>query len=188
MDFLRGYHHEHEHHDYNAGAVPASGFRIKLSTNVPLQRHEVERAGPPPCNDLDGSSIYVGSAIFTHEDGRPKHVQPGKVGHHLNPPCHVPYGGREIGHHGRYDILIIDHAMMEWVHTSHGRIPEGRTPVEGGYEENGDRLYHAIAHVDGVRVPGKTGHHLGSAHVAFGGQEREIHENYEILCWRRRDF
>lgn len=50
----------------------------------------------------------------------PKSVQPGKVAPHLHPPCSVPYGGQEIGHHGRYDVLIIDEGNMEWVHTSHG--------------------------------------------------------------------
>ena len=61
----------------------------------------------------------------------------------------------------RYDILPItqDH---EWVPTSHGRIPEGRRPVDGGFEESGHRLYHAVAVVHGLSVPGKTGEHLGT--------------------------
>ena len=49
---------------------------------------------------------------------------------------------------------------MEFVRTSRGLIPQGRRPVEGGYEENGAKLYHAVAMVNGVRVPGKTGAHL----------------------------
>lgn len=49
---------------------------------------------------------------------------------------------------------------MEFVPTSHGRVPSGRRPVEGGYEENGTKLYHGIANFNGIRIPGKTGEHL----------------------------
>lgn len=55
--------------------------------------------------------------------------------------------------------------MMEWVRTEGGRVPKGRRPVEGGYEEHGGvgrKLYHAVARVGGVMVPGKTGEHLVS--------------------------
>lgn len=62
-----------------------------------------------------------------------------------------------------------------------------------------DKLYHAVARVHNVLVPGKTGRHLsvssrhpylcdetndlgrGAAHVSFGGEEHIVHENYEIL-------
>ena len=60
----------------------------------------------------------------------------------------------------RFDILPITN-QHEWVPTSHGLIPQGRRPVDGGYEESGDRLYHAVAVVHGCSVPGKTGEHLG---------------------------
>lgn len=49
---------------------------------------------------------------------------------------------------------------MELVHTSGGRLPPGKRPVEGGYEEHGAKLYHAVAEIKGVKVPGKTGEHL----------------------------
>jgi hypothetical protein len=51
---------------------------------------------------------------------------------------------------------------MEWVPTRDGEIPPGRRPVEGGYEANGKKLYHALGDIDGVDVPGKTGIHLVS--------------------------
>lgn len=78
-----------------------------------------------------------------HDDGvTQKSVQPCKIGPHLYPsPCSVAFGGREVSHHGRYDLLhkslspitekrewalicvryqVFDPAMMEWVPTSHG--------------------------------------------------------------------
>jgi hypothetical protein len=121
---------------------------------------------------LDGSPIYFGSALFERS------VHPCKIGPHLNPHAHVPYGmydtftchplsysfvplgGREQGHHGRYDLLPFDPNTMELVQTSRGEIPHGRRPIEGGYEEDGTKLYHTVALVDNLRVPGKTGTHL----------------------------
>ncbi|KAJ6494793.1 hypothetical protein C8R47DRAFT_1117216 [Mycena vitilis] len=180
-------HHEAPPPNYAATSMPASGFRIALNSSVQISKHDLERAGRAPFADLDHSPVYLGSAIFMRDDGvTQKSVQPCKIGPHLYPsPCSVAYGGREVSHHGRYDLLLFDPQTMEWVPTSHGRIPEGRTPIEGGYEENiRDKLYHACARINGLAVPGKTGQHLGAAHVSFGGGEHTVHEHYEILCWR----
>jgi len=73
---------------------------------------------------------------------------------------------------------------MEWVITREGQLPPGRRLVEGGYEENGEKLYHAAAIISGVEVPGKTGHHLGGVNIAFGGAEHVVSREYKILCWR----
>ncbi|KAJ7274396.1 hypothetical protein B0H12DRAFT_1088528 [Mycena haematopus] len=198
MSYEKGYQHEYtvpqQHQapppNYAATQMPSSGFRIALNSTVQISKHDLERAGHTPFADLDHSPIYVGSAIFTKEDGTQKSVQPCKIGPHLYPsPCSVAYGGREVSHHGRYDLLLFDTTTMEWVPTSHGRIPEGRTPIEGGYEENiRDKLYHACARVNGIIVPGKTGQHLGAAHVSFGGGEHAIRDNYEILCWKIKHY
>jgi len=156
---------------------PPSGFRIPLSTQSALP--SPEQLGQPVGFDGDGRSpVYIGSAIF------PNSVHPCKIGPHLSPPCRVPYGGGEHEHNGRYDLLPFDPNTMEWVHTSHGRVPPGRRPVEGGYEQGGGKLYHAMGNIQGIRVPGKTGEHLGGCNIAFGNAEHVIHENYEILCWR----
>lgn len=132
---------------------PPSGFRVPLRTDssFPL----VDQTGPPIAYDADGTSpIFIGSALFETS------VHPCKIGPHLQPPVSVAYGGGEHGHHGRYDLLPFVPEQMEWVPASYGQIPPGRRPIEGGYEENGGKLYHALANVNGVRVPGKTGEHL----------------------------
>lgn len=158
-------------------APPPSGFRVPLTTEQ--ARVPLEAFGRPVAFDADGQSpIFVGSSIF------PNSVHPCKIAPHLSPPCRVPYGGEEHEHRGRYDVLPFDQAVMEWVPTAHGQIPHGRRPVEGGYEEGGGKLYHALAIVHGVRVPGKTAEHLHGCNVAFGGSEHIIRENYEILCWK----
>ena len=133
-------------------APPPSGFRLPLTTAAAFP--DPQTVGQPPCYDLDGSPVYIGSALFSNS------VHPCKIGRHLQPHASVPYGGKEQGHHGRYDLLPYKPDQMEFVLTSYGRIPPGRRPVEGGYEDHGAKLYHAVAWVNGIRIPGKTAEHL----------------------------
>jgi len=156
---------------------PPSGFRVPLTTTGAFP--DPQQLGQPPFYDADGTSaIFIGSALFERS------VHPCKIGRHLQPFASVPYGGGEHGHHGRYDLLPFRPDQMEFVRTSHGMIPPGRRPIEGGYEEDGTKLYHAVGVVNGLRVPGKCSEHLRGSRVAFGGVEYSIDDNYEILCWR----
>lgn len=135
---------------------PPSGYRFALDVSSPFP--SPSHAKEPPCHDTGGTThpVFLGSAIFNNS------VHPCKICPRLDPPCRVPYGGSEVEHQGRYDLLPFDKETMVWVPTSLGRIPAHRRPVQGGYEENGARLYHAMATVRDVRVPGKTGEHLVS--------------------------
>ena len=156
-------------------APPSSGFRIPLSDSMPFP---TQQAGPPVVYDADGQTpVFIGSALFERA------VHPCKIIPSFQPPARVAYGGGEHEHRGRFDLLPFNPNTMEWVPASHGQLPPGRRPVEGGYEENGEKLYHALAVVQGVRVPGKTGAHLGGANVPFGGGEHTV-EKYEVLVWR----
>lgn len=60
---------------------------------------------------------------------------------------------------------------MKWVKASHGRIPDGYSPVQGGYEDSGQQLYHALAKIEGHWVPGKTGLHLLGGNFPYHHQE-----------------
>lgn len=132
---------------------PPSGHRILLRTDA--QFPPARAYGPSLSIDSDGRPVYIGSALFDRA------VHPCKIVPHLEPtPVHVPYGAGEHEHHGSFDLLPIVPEQMEWVTTSYGRIPSGRTPIVGGYEGSGLWLYHAVATIDGERVPGKTGEHL----------------------------
>jgi hypothetical protein len=132
-------------------AAPPSGYRVALAASSPFPPGDT--SGRPPFWDADGSPVFVGSALFENS------VHPCKICPNIFPACRVPYGSSEFEHHGRYDLLPITPAM-EWVITSEGQLPPGRRPVEGGYEESGEKLYHAACIINGVEVPGKTGHHL----------------------------
>ncbi|KAF8992833.1 hypothetical protein BDQ17DRAFT_1392762 [Cyathus striatus] len=151
-----------------AQAPPPSGYRIPLTSDSSFP--EPLRSGEPPCRDLNGAPVYIGSALFESS------VHPCKIGPHLSPPASVPYGGAEHAHRGRYDLLPFVPEQMEFVRTSGGQIPQGR--------QNGSKLYHAVAEINGVRVPGKTGEHLGGCNVPFGGTEHIVRDNYEVLCWK----
>lgn len=105
--------------------------------------------------DADGKTpVFLGSALMQDS------VHPCKIAPKHQQPCYVSYGGREVVHQGRYDLLPFVPAFMEFVPTSHGRVPPGRRPVKGGFEQGGQELYHAVAAINGTRVPGKTGIHL----------------------------
>ncbi|KAH9945163.1 uncharacterized protein BXZ73DRAFT_38046 [Epithele typhae] len=149
---------------------PASGFRVPLADTTPFPGAQ---AGQPVAYD-EAQPVFVGSAIFERA------VHPCKIVPAFSPPPRVAYGGAEHEHRGRYDLLPFDPATMEWVPAANGQIPSGRRPIEGGYEENGEKLYHALASVNGTMVPGKTGTHLGAANVPWGGQEHCIRQ-YQIL-------
>jgi len=157
-------------------APPPSGYRIPLTTNAALPAQQ--QLGVAPCHEADGSPVYFGSALFENS------VHPCKITPHLSEHCGVPYAGSEYWHHGRFDLLPFDPNTMELVTTNWGQIPQGRRPIEGGYEEDGAKLYHAVGLVSGVRVPGKAGAHLGGCNVSFAGGEHAVTQNYEILCWK----
>lgn len=153
------------------------GQRIILETFMPISDILSKDLGDVPTFDIDGSTpVYVVSAHIG-----PTSVHPCKFVTTLG--VRIPYGDREVEHMGRFDLLLIDYSNMEWLEASHGRIPPGRKAVLGGHEEDGRPLYHAMAYVNGVSVPGKTGIHLGACHVAFGCNEVKV-EKYHILCWR----
>ncbi|KAF9646480.1 hypothetical protein BDM02DRAFT_3118621 [Thelephora ganbajun] len=155
---------------------PLSGHRVPLGPNT--QFPSPDQLGRPPTTDFDGSTpVFVGSAIF------PDSVHPCKIVPSLHCPCRVSYGGSEVEHHGRYDLLPVTQDM-EWVPTKNGQIPYSHRPVEGGYESNGGKLYHALGFTQGIHVPGKAGEHLGGASIPFGGREHNLQENYSILCWK----
>ncbi|KAI5892647.1 uncharacterized protein SCHCODRAFT_02626726 [Schizophyllum commune H4-8] len=205
----------------DAGSLPTSGYRIPISSTqaFPAKIDGVRIASYPPqlgtpvCFDLDGSPVYIGSALLKDS------VQPCKIlaqmqmlhvpapspdipvplAHAPIPPptdqillidililryASVPYGGTELLHTGRYELLSFLPMQMEWVKTSNGRVPEGKKAVDGGYEPSGHKLYHALGTVNDVRVPGKTGQHLGCANFPLLGKEHSLREDYEILCWR----
>lgn len=154
-DEMRGLHSPHPpaYSSPPVQAPPPSGYRIPLTTDAPFPPANLTLRAP--FTDADGRApVFFGSALF------PNAVHPCKIAPHLTPPCRVPYAGQEWEHHGRYDLLPYAPDTMELVQTSGGRIPLGRRPVEGGYEETGQKLYHAVAMVNGLRVPGKAGEHL----------------------------
>ncbi|GAA6014579.1 hypothetical protein JCM11491_004547 [Sporobolomyces phaffii] len=154
--------------------IGLAGLRVPCSSANAFPTTDL--VGKAPFTDLDGGPVFVASALVA--GGRSVH--PCKV---TNGKCMVSFGGGEHHHQGRFDILPITQEM-EWVAASYGQIPKGRRPVEGGFEENGSHLFHAVLTIDGVSVPGKTGAHLHGANFPWGGGERVEEGGYSVLCWR----
>ncbi|PIL24455.1 hypothetical protein GSI_14209 [Ganoderma sinense ZZ0214-1] len=161
---------------------PHAPTRDVASLRVPLPRTGPSfpwaRAGSAPTSDQDRSPVFLGVAAFRNG------MHPCKIRPNCSPMTWVSYGGKEYPHTGAAYLLPFDRSTMEWVPASDGRVPPGRTPVDGGFEQvGGQRLFHALALVQGVKVPGKTGTHIHGANVPFGNREVQV-PSYEILCWR----
>lgn len=95
---------------YTSSSQPPAGLRVPLTTSTPPKP---DILGPAPFADLGGEPVYVASALIG------KSVQPCKVCYLPNAGVgvRVPYGGQELAHSGRYDVLPIT-SQMEWVTTS----------------------------------------------------------------------
>ncbi|KAH9856136.1 hypothetical protein C2E23DRAFT_882257 [Lenzites betulinus] len=138
----------------------------------------VHRLGAPAAYDVDGRTpLYLGTAHAAFGGLHPCKIQPGA----LWPAALVVHAGREHSHGGRVDVLVVDVHAMEWVPARDGEVPRGRRPVVGGCEADGRVLFYAMAPVEKVWVPGKTGRHLAGACVPCGGKEHVVLEGYEIL-------
>ncbi|KAG6820941.1 hypothetical protein H0H93_009177 [Arthromyces matolae] len=170
--------HAPQGHVNPAGVAPPppSGYRVPLTTTSPFPDAAV--AGPVVTYDHSGYPLFVGSALFDNS------VQPCKIGSHLQPFAFVAFGGAERPHHGRFDLLPFNPQTMEWVRTSYGQVPPGRRPIEGGYEDHGAKLYHGLALVNGVKVPGKAGQHLLTSFSSKGAGDKGFLADAELHDYR----
>jgi hypothetical protein len=162
---------------------PRSGYRIRMKhgENFPLQH-----VGDPPFRDLNGDAVYLGSALIKNNMGITA-IVPCKITPHLVPQNRVTWNGTEDSVH-EFEILPFDPNRMEWVKTSNGKIPGGKTPVEGGYiGPNHERLFHAYGSVDWgnrqITCPGKTSESMGGASLPFGCRDNRVKDDYYILVW-----
>ena len=103
---------------YHPSVQPPAGLRVPLTTRTGTPPQQ-DTLGPAPFKDLGGEAVYVASALIG------KSVHPCKVCYFPNVGVgvRVPYGGQELVHEGRYDILPITN-QMEWVTTSGGQVSE----------------------------------------------------------------
>ncbi len=127
-----------------------SGFRIPLDSSTTFPAEDL--TGPPPCYDINGDP-------HLHRFCHLQKIRPSMQDRTSSIPCLVPHHNREMAYMGRYDLLPFNPRTMEFVRTSYGSIPGGSRPVEGGYEEDMTPLYHGIAVVDGIRLPGTIRRH-----------------------------
>jgi len=158
--------------------IPPSGHRILLSSRGGPPFPGVEQTRGAPFTDADGKSpVFIGSAFMQNS------VHPCKITPNLPRACHVSYDGVEVIHDGLYDLLPFVPEHMEFVLTSGGHIPPGRRPVKGGFEHDGKELYHAVAVIKGIKVPGKTGLLLVCPHFCFWtAMQNDADNSYHSLA------
>ncbi|KAK3379678.1 hypothetical protein B0T24DRAFT_612623 [Lasiosphaeria ovina] len=175
------------HHLYLADGPRHGCARVRLhaADHAAVPAPTAFAAHAAPCTEPAGQPVYMASAVGFGKGG----VHPCKVSPLLEATlCRVPWGGDEIPHFGEYDLLPFVPELMEFVDAAAsegeaaGTPPPGRQPVVGGYE-NGRWLYHAIAQVDGVWVPGKAGPQFPGAMVAYADRENMV-SPCKILCWK----
>ena len=114
----------------------------------------------PVSFDRYGTPLYFARAIL--EDGifMPCTV---RVDENGRVECYYAHNRREIRHGSTYDLVPFDQETMELLKVWPEDLEEGELPfkpVEGGMDENGNPLWHAIGEIAGVRTPGYAGKHL----------------------------
>jgi len=112
-------------------------------------------------------------------------LQPGKACTDFPKGAVVGYQ-KEEHHVDTYEILLGEISRLRWERVS-GRIhSDSLRPVEGGYENDGTKLFIIKAEFperSGVFHPGKTSAKLDGAYISYGGTEKNVRE-YEVLCYR----
>jgi hypothetical protein len=111
-------------------------------------------------------------------------IQPGKAC--IDFPKGAVLGYEKQEHHiDTFEILVGNMQQLRWQRV-HGRLNRsvGKL-VEGGYENDGTKLYIVKAEYpenSGVFHPGKTSEKLDGAYIPYGGSEKRV-ENFEVLCY-----
>ncbi|TFK75337.1 hypothetical protein BDN72DRAFT_512984 [Pluteus cervinus] len=83
-----------------------------------------------------------------------------------------------------FEVLCGDMRGLKWVSTS-GTLNVanlGYTPVDGGRENNGSKLYVAKAFYKDAVHPGKCSELLDGAYIPYGDSEFRVQE-YQVLCY-----
>ena len=140
---------------------PRPGDRDPAGISLRVTVSDISTITPyPAATDLDGTTpLYFGSAIL---DGA---VIPGRVVDMRT--CQVLQEDVVVERTIGFSVLPFDGTNMELVPTSRGAIPQGRRPVEGNYDEQGRKLYHAMLYVVGRQFPGMCAEHVVSASLVI---------------------
>ncbi|KAK7680578.1 hypothetical protein QCA50_016360 [Cerrena zonata] len=157
------------------------------NTHLPLHL-----AGHPVTRTRDGRKIFLGSALVVSEESHALEPCQVVVKNTASFSCLVQTDSPQKKHDGRFEIQPFDSRRMRWMTPFDGKVPSGRSPVQGGYDRS-EVLYHALVTVKDnstgrrERFLGKASSRLKECHYlsdADGNTSRMTRE-YKILCWRR---
>ncbi|KAK7685780.1 hypothetical protein QCA50_011126 [Cerrena zonata] len=144
----------------------------------------VWHAGEAVMKHNDGSKTFLGSALIINEGEHSLHPCQIVVKSSTSFSCLVPLDSQLRKHDGRWELQPLDLRRMEWVPSSRGKVPSGRSPVQGGYER-GQELYHARVTVRREQYIGITGNHLIGCKYVLDDEELTEDRDLDILCWKK---
>lgn len=138
--------------------VPLLPGGISPISNTHLPLH---RAGDPVTRTRDGRKIFLGSALVVSEESHALEPCQVVVKNTASFSCLVQTDRPQKKHDGRFEIQPFDSRRMKWVAPFDGKVPPGRSPVQGGYDCS-EVLYHALVTVKDDRT-GRRERFLGKA-------------------------
>ncbi|TFK45348.1 hypothetical protein OE88DRAFT_1223907 [Heliocybe sulcata] len=171
---------------YGRGSMP---LYLDTSSLQPGQKY----LGPPVAYDADNNPVYLGVVEL---DGG---MIPCKVNPALSPwPVRAPGPNwQERRPQGRFILLPFDPSTMEWLPSTHGRVPPGKKAVEAGYSADRRTMYyHGLVNIDlgdgrRIQVPGVATSLLpsyggwqgptGGCMYVYGCGVRSTVDDYSIL-------
>ncbi|KAJ6261668.1 Delta(24)-sterol C-methyltransferase [Drechslerella dactyloides] len=150
------------------------GQRIPMTAAKDLPAPHITRG--PVGADVDGKPLYLASALNFNGGIHPCEVAPDRGADKYR----VAWEGKAVAHDGEFDFLPFTPESMEFVPSKKGAIPDGRVAILGGHDAEKKTFYHALADIDGHKVPGKAAPHLNGGQFLSGDSVVEK-EDCEIL-------
>ena len=86
-----------------------------------------------------------------------------------------------------FDILSLNVELLEFLPTSRGVTPPGRRPVEGSYDAQGRKLYHAMLHFVGRQIPEMCSEYLVSDPCRTAFETDLLYRMERNVSWKERN-
>jgi hypothetical protein len=159
---------------YNRGGQAPPVRWVLMSSGQPFPRDAIVGGHE------NNQKLYIIRAF--HEGGL--HI--GKAAGHINDGgCSFAWGGQEIGHVTKFEVLVGDENAVRWIHHAENDGPvkvEGWQPVEGGKETDGRFIFVSQVRYQGGVHPCKYTVGEREANFGWGGEEHKSRD-FNVLAY-----